>query len=248
MAPAICVSSAPCSFMPCSRSSWCCCSLLATRAGLICSLWPVFTCAQKLQNSRTARFSLWATPSADTHSNIWPPASLDSGSCACFRSGSLPRNDLLCVLCVSAFRFLLFVDDAAGNDCGSRRALESAVIKRGIAGFTLRFLHMVGPRVIRRENSQVRGLPRSDLSFDAQHARRARREKLHHPHQRNSPALHQLFQRQRQRRLESQNPERRAIELHIFQGRLVRGVVGGDGVDRPVGKSSQQRFPVLPRR
>src|SRR5260370_32116457 len=110
--------------MRCSLSSRCCCSLDATSAGLICSLWPAFTYSQKLQNSRTARFSLWATSLVDTHSNISPPALLDSGSCACFRKGSLPRNDALCELCASAFRFLLSVDNPACNDADDSSSFE----------------------------------------------------------------------------------------------------------------------------
>jgi len=57
----------------------------------------------------------------------------------------------------------------------------------------------------------------------------------------------QLFECQRKSRFETKNPEGRAIELHIFYRRLVRRVVGGDGIHGAVGESCEQRFAVLPR-
>jgi len=60
-----------------------------------------------------------------------------------------------------------------------------------------------------------------------------------------SSALDQLLQRQRQGRFEPKNTERRAIELYIFERRLVRSVIVANGSTVPSGPS-EQRFAVFP--
>ncbi len=59
--------------------------------------------------------------------------------------------------------------------------------------------------------------------------------------------MDKLLQRQRNRRFESQNPERSAVKLHILECRLVRRMVGGDHVHRAVSKSCDQRLPIFAR-
>ena len=49
--------------------------------------------------------------------------------------------------------------------------------------------------------------------------------------------MHKLLERQRQSRLKSQNPEWRAIELHIFQSGLVRRMLCGNGIHSPLGQA-----------
>ncbi len=59
--------------------------------------------------------------------------------------------------------------------------------------------------------------------------------------------MHQLLKRQADGGFKTENAEGRAIELDIFQGRFVRGVIGGDGVDGAVGEALNEGFAVFAR-
>ena len=88
------------------------------------------------------------------------------------------------------------------------------------------------------------GSPGGDAPRAAQDARRPGGEEFDHAHEGEPAGVHQ-FERERQRRLESGDAERRAIELDVLAGRLVRRVVGGDGVDGSVGEAFDQRRAIL---
>jgi hypothetical protein len=49
--------------------------------------------------------------------------------------------------------------------------------------------------------------------------------------------VHQLLESEANGSFESENAERRFVELYIFDRRFVRGVIGGDGVNGAVGEA-----------
>ncbi len=59
--------------------------------------------------------------------------------------------------------------------------------------------------------------------------------------------VHKFAQAERERRLESGDAERRAIEFHVFARGMMWRVVGGDCVDAAVGKALHQRIAVFAR-
>src|SRR5229473_2579157 len=82
--PATCAFTRQSNFTRCSHCSLRCSCPRATRKD--------HTCSRNCAKQRTVRFSLWRTLLADTHSNIWLPASQASASFECCKRGCPFRN------------------------------------------------------------------------------------------------------------------------------------------------------------
>ena len=91
------------------------------------------------------------------------------------------------------------------------------------------------------------GWPASNVAFHSQDARWSCGEKLNQPRQRDTAGVEQLFERQRKRRFEARNSKRSAIEFHIFAGRMMRSVIGGNRINGAVGETFEQRFAIFAR-
>src|SRR5713101_864601 len=142
---------------------------------------------------------------------------------------------------------LQFVDDSAGDDGGYWAAFEGAAVEGGIAGLAGGFRGAEGPRAIERKNCEVGGLAGSDGALEAEDARGADGEELNDTQERDAASVHELFEGERQRGLEAGNAERRAVELDVFQRGFMGRVIGGNGLDRAVGKTGDERFAVFAR-
>ena len=79
---------------------------------------------------------------------------------------------------------------------------------------------------------------------DPQDARRVHRHQLDQPRQPDDAAVHQPIERNRNRRLEADDAERRAIELDVLLVGVMRRVIGGDDVDAAVGDALQHGVAV----
>ena len=65
--------------------------------------------------------------------------------------------------------------------------------------------------------------------------RRVHRHQLDQPRQRDHAGVHQPVERERDRGLEPDDAERRAVELDVLLVVVMRRVIGGDHVDAAVG-------------
>src|ERR1700694_1130542 len=86
------------------------------------------------------------------------------------------------VLRASAFRFLSFIDDTAGDDGGDGGAFESAPVKGRVPRLAGRLLHVVCPGIIEGKNREVSSLPCGNFALEAENPRGTRSEKLNHSH------------------------------------------------------------------
>src|SRR5260370_19517873 len=59
--------------------------------------------------------------------------------------------------------------------------------------------------------------------------------------------MNELLKRERERGFEAEDAEGRAVEFHILEGWLMRGVIGGDGIDGAVGQAGEKGFAVRVR-
>src|SRR5580704_11486138 len=113
------------------------------------------------------------------------------------------------------------IDDLAGYDCGYWGAAEGAAVEGGIARFAGGFGRVVRPGEVGRKNGDIGGSADGDFSFDAKNPRGAGGEKLDRARKRNFSGVHELAEREGERGFESNDAERRAIEFHVFAGRMM---------------------------
>ena len=100
-----------------------------------------------------------------------------------------------------------------------------------------------------REHGDVRGPSRPKRApGDVEDPRRVDRQQLDQPAHGDEPGVEQAVQRQRHRRLEADDAKGRAVELHVLLVGLVRRVVGGDGVHRPVRRPCRSASTIAPAR
>ncbi len=67
------------------------------------------------------------------------------------------------------------------------------------------------------------------------------RQQLDQPRQSDDARVHEPIEAERKRRLETDDAERRAVELERLLVGMMRRVVGGDDVDRPVAEALDHR-------
>src|SRR5229473_4200144 len=100
-------------------------------------------------------------------------------------------------------------------------------------------LHVVRPLVIRWKNGEIGRLAGGDFAFEAEDPRRAGGEKFNQTHERETTGVDELLERERERGLEAEDSEGSAVELDVLERGLVRGMVGGDGVDGAIGETGE---------
>ena len=137
------------------------------------------------------------------------------------------------------------MNDAAGDDGGHGCAFEGAGVERRVAGFAGGLLYVVGPFAGGGKNGEVGGLAGGDLAFDAEDARGSGGEEFDHAHEREAARVDELFERKRDGGFKAKNAEGGSIELDVLESGLVRGVIGGDGVDGAVGEARDEGFAVF---
>src|SRR5258708_35081529 len=59
--------------------------------------------------------------------------------------------------------------------------------------------------------------------------------------------MNELFKRERERGFEAEDAEGRAVEFYVLERWLMRGVVGGDGINGAVSQASEKGFAVFTR-
>ena len=94
------------------------------------------------------------------------------------------------------------MDEAAANDSCRRAALEAASFERRVARLAGGFRRAKCPLAIQRKYREVRGLACGKASLEPKDARRSGGEQFHHPHQRKTPGVNQLLERETQRNVE----------------------------------------------
>src|SRR5258708_34270908 len=105
---------------------------------------------------------------------------------------------------------------------------------------------MVCPETIQRKNREIGGFAGGEFTLLAENAGRASGEKFDHAHERDAVRVHQLLESEANGSFESENAERRFVELYIFDRRFVWGVVGGVGVNGAVGEDGWEGFATFP--
>jgi len=125
----------------------------------------------------------------------------------------------------------------ASDDGGHGCAFEGASVEGGVAGFAGGLLYIVDPFVRGGKNGEVGGLASGDLTFDSEDLGGACREEFDHAHEREAASVDELLERKGDGGFEAEDAEGGAVELDVFEGGLVRGVIGGDGVDSAVGEA-----------
>ena len=99
-------------------------------------------------------------------------------------------------------------------------------------------------RGIEQDAACCRRALRERASRQMQHASGVGRQQFHETRQTDEPAVHEPVEAQRHRGLEPHDPERRPIELEGLLIRMMRRVVGGDHVNRPVNEPLDHRIAV----
>ncbi len=85
----------------------------------------------------------------------------------------------------------------------------------------------------------------SPFHLNSENTRGTGCEEFDQAYEGNSASVDELLQPQRKRGLETENAERCAVELDVFQRRLVRGVIGGNGLYGAVSEPDEERFVTL---
>ena len=139
------------------------------------------------------------------------------------------------------------VEDAPRDDCGDRRAAHRPVVERRVAAPGLRVCGTESPDVFGVEDGHVA------VRADAERAAIRERENLRgvdraefdEAFEADDAPVHEAFKGEANGGFESGDAERGLVVFERFFVRVVRRVVCGDGVNRPVAQGFDDRFNVL---
>ena len=95
------------------------------------------------------------------------------------------------------------------------------------------------------ENGEVGWLCGGELTFDTKDASRTSSEEFDHAHEREAAGVDELLEREREGGFEAEDAEGSFVELDVFEGGFVGGVIGGDGVNGTIGEAGNEGFAVF---